>query len=144
MNTSMHKEIVATTPDLHAPESELMVACAAGWLHVVRRLIAAGVDVNHVNEQGESPLTYAATWGHESVVACLLAKGAKIDLPAEPAWSALMYAASRGNRRIVLALLINGADATRKDKNGRTAADLAKNGGHVECASLIKTWSKAD
>lgn len=144
MNTPMQKEVCAGTPEMHAPETELMVACAAGWLHVVRRLIAAGVDVNHINEQGETPLTYAATWGHESVVACLLAKGAKVDHPAEPAWSALMYAASRGNRRIVLALLINGADVARSDKNGRTAADLAKNGGHLECASLIKTWGRPD
>jgi ankyrin repeat protein len=121
-----------------------MVACAAGWLHVVRRLIAAGVDSNHVNEQGETPLTYASTWGHEAVVACLLAKGAKVDHPSTPCWTPLMYAASRGNRRVVLALLINGADIAREDKLGRTAADLAKNAGHMDCASLIKTWGRPD
>jgi uncharacterized protein len=136
--------VVAPPQELHVPESELMVACAAGWLHVVRRLIATGVDANYVSEQGEMPLTYAATWGHESVVACLLAKGAKVDGPTEPAWSPLMYAASRGNRRVVLALLINGADPQRRDKNGRTAADLARNAGHMDCVALMKSWGRAE
>ena len=140
----MHKEVVAAPGETHSPESEMMVACAAGWLHVVRRLIAGGVDANHVNEQGETPLTYAATWGHEAVVACLLAKGAKVDHPSAPSWTPLMYAASRGNRRVVLALLINGADILREDKLGRTAADLAKNAGHMDCASLMKTWGRPD
>jgi ankyrin repeat protein len=140
----MRKEVVAPPPEVNSPESELMVACAAGWLQVVRRLIANGIDANHVNEQGETPLTYAATWGHEAVVACLLAKGAKVDHPVELAWTPLMYAASRGNRRIVLALLINGADVLRHDRNGRTAADLAGNAGHLDCASLIKTWGRPD
>jgi ankyrin repeat protein len=144
MSTQMHKEVVVAPSETHSPESELMVACAAGWLHVVRRLIGAGVDANHVNEQGETPLTYAATWGHESVVACLLAKGAKVDHPGTPSWTPLMYAASRGNRRVVLALLINGADIVRTDRLGRTAADLAKNAGHTDCASLIKTWGRPD
>jgi uncharacterized protein len=148
MSKQMQKEFVAGDREIHTAacevESELMVACAAGWLHVVRRLIAAGVDANHVNQQGETPLTYAATWGHESVVACLLAKGAKVDLPAQPGWSPLMYAAARGNRRTVLALLINGADVLRQDRQGRTAADLAKNGGHLESVALIRTWGRAD
>jgi uncharacterized protein len=140
----MHEEIVAAPNEIHTPESELMVACAAGWLHVVRRLLAAGVDANHVNEQGETPLTYASTWGHETVVACLLAKGAKVDYPAEPAWTPLMYASSRGNRRVIMALLINGADILRRDKLGRTASDLARNAGHLDCAALIKTWARPD
>lgn len=144
MSTQMQKEVVAAPSETHSPESELMVACAAGWLHVVRRLIAGGVDANHVNEQGETPLTYAATWGHESVVACLLAKGATVDHPSKPGWTPLMYAASRGNRRVVLALLIHGANILRVDMLGRTAADLAKNAGHTDCASLIKTWGRPD
>jgi ankyrin repeat protein len=144
MITPMHKEVVAASGEMHTPESELMVACAAGWLHVVRRLLAAGVDANHVNPQGETPLTYASMWGHETVVACLLAKGAAVDHPAAPAWTPLMYASSRGNRRVVLALLINGADILREDKMGRTAGELAKNAGHLDCAALIKTWGRPD
>jgi ankyrin repeat protein len=144
MRNQMHKAVDAPLREVPVPESELMVACAVGWLHVVRRLLAAGVDANHVNQQGETPLTYAATWGHEAVVACLLAKGAKVDHPLESGWTPLMYAGFRGNRRIVLALLINGADVYRRDKNGRTAADLAKNAGHLDCATLMKTWGRPD
>jgi ankyrin repeat protein len=144
MSEQIQKESFVGPQEIRVPESELMVACAAGWLYVVRRLIGAGVDTNHVSVQGETPLTYAATWGHESVVACLLAKGAKVDSPPEPAWTPLMYAASRGNRRIVLALLINGADPQRRDWDGRTAMDLARNAGHLDCVSLIKSWGRGD
>ena len=145
MTRQMHKRAIPVlAPVPRAPESELMVACAAGWLHVVRRLIAAGLDPNHVSEQGETPLTYAATWGHETVVACLLAKGAKVDSPPSPAWTPLMYASFRGNRRIVLALLINGADPQRRDRRGCTAVDLAKSAGRLHCASLIRSWGRED
>ncbi len=144
MRNQTQREAVVALQELSAPESELMVACAAGWMQVVRRLIASGMNANYLNEMGETPLTYAATWGHESVVACLLAKGAGVDGPAEPAWTPLMYAAARGNRRIVLALLINGADPLRRDKNGRNAADLAQKAGHADCATLINSWGRTD
>jgi uncharacterized protein len=140
MTQSLQRQAIRMAPEPRAPDSELMVACAAGWVHVARRLIAAGVDPNYVNEHGETPLTYAATWGHETVVACLLAKGAKVDGPPQPTWTPLMYAALRGNRRIVLALLINGADPQRRDRRGVTAMELAKQAGRLDCVALIRSW----
>ncbi|MBN2576177.1 MAG: ankyrin repeat domain-containing protein [Deltaproteobacteria bacterium] len=121
-----------------AQQSELMVACAAGKLDVVRRLLDAGVDVNHVNAFGETPLTYAVAAQRSAVVSHLLAKGADIELPSRPAWSPLMYAAATGNHHILATLIGWGADVARRDLEGRLPVELARSAGHFRCASLLE------
>jgi len=120
-------------------QSRLMVACAAGWRQTVERLLAKGVDANHVNEDGETPLTYAAAWKRGSVIDCLLANGAVPDLPSQSGWTPLMYAALVGDEPSVVALLDAGADGTRQDSLGRSAAELATTAGHARCAWLIRS-----
>jgi ankyrin repeat protein len=124
-------------PGERTKQSELMVACVAGKLGVVRRLLAAGVDPNHVNEFGETPLTYAVAAQAKRVVALLLSRGANIELPATPSWSPLMYAAAVGNFEVLNLLLNKGADPKRQDRDGRTPAVLAKTAGHFRCAALL-------
>lgn len=124
-------------------QSRLMVACAAGWRRTVERLLAKGVDANHVNEDGETPLTYAAAWKRGSVIDCLLANGAVPDLPSQSGWTPLMYAALVGDETSVVALLDAGADVSRRNAVGRSAAELAAAAGHVRCAWLILSRTAA-
>ena len=143
MNSALeHKKVYPVArppcaPDERTRQSELMVACAAGKLGVVRRLLAAGVDPNHLNEFGETPLNYAVAAQAKRVVAYLLSRGANIELPAPPAWTPLMYAAAVGNFEVLNLLLGKGADPKRQDRDGRTPADLARTAGHFRCAALL-------
>ncbi len=45
-----------------------------------------------------------------------------------------MLAATDGNMEIIGLLINNGADKLLRDKNGETAADWAKRGGHGQIA----------
>jgi ankyrin repeat protein len=117
-------------------QTPLMAACAAGRLPLVKQLVANGVNVNDVNREGESALTYAVVWNQEAVVDYLLAVGARPELPPAPAWSPLMYAAFEGNRHIGAALIAKGADVSRKDGHNRTAADIAGMAGHQGWAAM--------
>jgi ankyrin repeat protein len=122
-------------------QSELMVACAAGKLADVKRLLTAGVDPNHVNAFGETPLTYAVAARRSSVVYHLLSKGADVELPPRPAWSPLMYAAATGNQHVAAALLHYGADVLRRDAEGRSPIELARSAGHFKCAAFLELRS---
>ncbi|EGY53092.1 ankyrin repeat domain-containing protein [Neisseria shayeganii] len=57
-------------------ESALHAAAWAGKVSRVRRLLAAGADVNWRDSSGETALSGAASWGEDAVVRCLLAAGA--------------------------------------------------------------------
>jgi ankyrin repeat protein len=122
-----------------AIQCQLMVACAAGSLSEVIVLLATGAEVNYVNSQGETPLSFAAAWRRRSVLDCLLAMGARPDLPSTAGWSPLMYAASVGDEGSVISLLAAGADIARRDSLGRSAADLARLAGHATCARMIES-----
>lgn len=49
-----------------------------------------------------------------------------------------MEAAATGSTGICMQLLTAGADPQRKDNIGRTAVDIAKQGGHSECAATLE------
>jgi ankyrin repeat protein len=125
-------------PEERAKQSELMVACAAGKLTVVRRLLAAGAELDYINAFGETPLTYAVAAQREGVARHLLAQGANVELPQRPAWSPLLYAAATGNLPLLSALLDKGADVTRLDHEGRSAVDIARKAGHFRSVALLE------
>ena len=52
-------------------------------------------------------------------------------------WTALHCAASNGNLAIATRLLEGGADLTLRTKNGNTALDDARLGGHSEVVALL-------
>jgi ankyrin repeat protein len=58
-----------------------------------------------------------------------LSHGASIDAVDDRGRSALMTAAELGHAEVVGILLGHGADATLRDKTGKTALDLAANDG---------------
>ena len=55
-------------------------------------------------------------------------RGAKVDIESADGTTALMIAARSGVPASVELLLSAGADPTKKDKNGKTAVDYARNG----------------
>lgn len=85
----------------------LCLAAGSGDLASVRRLLAAGAEVNHTKEWGTTPLSSATsdkTPAHTSVMKELLAAGAK------PNWQALIWAARRGSPAMIEMLAAAGAD----------------------------------
>jgi ankyrin repeat protein len=67
----------------------------------------------------------------------LLRAGAAVNALQENDLTLLMWAAAYGHEGSVRLLLAQGADRSLKDNRGKTAADMAREGGHANVVALL-------
>ena len=94
-----------------SPETDaLLRAARAGNADTVRTLLASpNVDVNGVDEHGNTPLIEAARFGHDEVVTALLIAKADVKIKNDEGKTALMLAAENGHDETVTMLTQAGA-----------------------------------
>ncbi|MEE8522435.1 MAG: ankyrin repeat domain-containing protein [Thermoanaerobaculia bacterium] len=136
------------------PEAEDAVGATAVMWAVTRRandalavLVRAGADVRGFQGGlsrpglGRNPLLAALAYHNEDAVALLIEGGADVDAQGGElrVQSPLMLAVERGYPWAVRWLLDAGADAdARREDDGRTALDIAVEGGHTQLAALLE------
>jgi uncharacterized protein len=91
-------------------------------------LLGRGVPVNHQNRSGQTALHYAAMYGSLSATQALIVGGALPNVfdkhGNSPLWAAAL---STSREPEIQALLVRaGADATHKNKAGRSVLDFAR------------------
>lgn len=113
-------------------KSALVYAAARGFTGIAGRLLATGIDVNARYGNNLTALMWAA--GHSNdvppqegaaMVSMLLDKGAQRDDQDDRGRTALMIAAELGHRHVVELLVARGADTALRDRDGKSARDLA-------------------
>lgn len=104
---------------------------------VLGELIAAGCNVNTVDDTGMTPLHVAAFIDLPGAVPMLLEAGAQIEATDEFGDTPLHTAAMRGATRMVEALLGAGADAAAKNAKGMTPKQLAEHYDQTATAELL-------
>ena len=88
----------------------LLRAARAGNADTVRTLLASpNVDVNGIDEHGNTPLIEAARFGHDDVVRALLIAKADLNAKNDEGKTALMLAAEGGHDETVRMLTQAGA-----------------------------------
>jgi ankyrin repeat protein len=113
----------------------LTIAMQEHSLKVARALLARpGVDVNALNQQGESALMMAALKGDLAGAQLLLEHGAKVNLTG---WSPLHYAASGPEPELVQFLLERGAEVDAASPNGSTPLMMAAQYGAEDSVTLL-------
>ena len=78
----------------------------------------------------QHPLLTAVEKGHADMVALLCEKGANVDRIGSYQQSPLMKACIRGDQKMAEALIERGCNPDLRDKEGRTARDLARRHGY--------------
>lgn len=123
----------------------LHYAAASGSTAVVKVLLRGGAQVDLEQAQGLTPAHWASHKGHADVLGILLAYGAPVNAKAEDAATPLHMAANRGHLPCVRLLLEKGARRSSRaewDGASGTAADMAREKGHVRVAKAIETWKR--
>jgi len=117
----------------------LMKASHQGEGGIVRRLLAAGAQLDARNADGNNALWLACVGGHLDVIDILVELGIDIDNRNDNGATPLMYGASSGKATVVARLLAKGADTAPETLDGFTALDLAST---VECLALLRHVSR--
>lgn len=127
-------------PAMTNGKTQLMFWAAIGEEDNVRSLIQSGVDINAVDDDGDTALYYAVSNASQGVVELLLKHGANPNICGSNGVP-LRLAAGRGWTQIVRTLISSGArvDArsTVATTQGVTALMVAAGAGHVECVQIL-------
>jgi len=129
-------------PNTRNPKGEtpLMMAALKSQPNLCRVLIDRGAAVDPAS--GWTPLHYAASGNSLDATKLLLAAGARIDPRAPNRRTPLMLAAQYASEEVVGTLLASGADASIRDQNGASAADLARAQGREKLAEALEQRSR--
>lgn len=143
------KELVKLLLDLGADveyrnssgKTSLMEACYRGHLESAKLIVSHGGSWLTRDHSGFSALHYAVDGGHLNVIAHILNEGVPADDVTDvtlSGWTPLLRTASlEGNTAVAKMLIQHGADASRKDKEGKTVLMLAALNGHEELVKLL-------
>ncbi len=115
----------------------------------VRELVAAGAPLDLDDGSGWSALYWASMQGQARIAKRLLdgkyeGKGADINLQEKLGWAPLMRACYSGQEAVVRLLLERGANATLRNKDGRTALSYARTFKHASIVALLVAHGAPD
>lgn len=129
-------DVTAVSADGFTP---LHFAAFFGREDTVPVLLEAGapVAVAAGNPSAVHPLHSAAAIGSVAICRMLLEAGADVDAQQHGGYTPLMSASLHGNGPLVELLLEHGASRELQSDDGKTAADMARDGGHEEVAGRL-------
>lgn len=100
-------------------------ATREGDLDEVKRLLAAGTNINTKNYHGDTPLHSMTYVGSPAMAELLIENGADVNAENNNGDTPLHYAVLNGNEPVADVLTANGANVNAKNKHGQTPASLA-------------------
>jgi ankyrin repeat protein len=117
-----------------------MLSAFDGHTRTVRMLLDNKARIDTRDSMGRTALMYASSGPNPETVQLLLERKADPNLSdnAEK-FTSLMFAAAEGQVRVVEILLAHGADPTKKDADGETALDFARQNGHTAVIRLLNS-----
>mmetsp|Transcript_42658 Transcript_42658/g.102925 ORF Transcript_42658/g.102925 Transcript_42658/m.102925 type:complete len:425 (+) Transcript_42658:2-1276(+) len=126
-------------------ESPVYNCARGGDPEALKMLLDVGGDPNIVTIDGRVALHEAARWGKVEVVNMLLEAGADVNIAdknmSTPLHESVLWGQPWDDGETTYILMQAGAKADAKNKDGKTALDLAGDDEEDECVGAIKgTW----
>lgn len=123
------------------PVWSLTFATLGDEAQFVEFLLGKGANVDDVDADGLSALSWAVLTNHLDTLQVLLARGAEVNRVDSFGMTPLLYAASIdfGDTAGLEKLIAAGANVQAKNKQGQTALGLAKAFNHSNAARLLSS-----
>ena len=99
--------------------------------------IKGGINVNHVGENGWTPLMIATFNGNENIAKLLIEKGANIHIQDTAGYAPIHWAAFNGFNEVTAILLKKGVNPDTTNRYGWTPLMQAAARGHVEIVQML-------
>lgn len=106
------------------PDEQFLVSLQKGAFDECKKILNSGVDINHKDRSGLSPIFSCTLPQHCKALRFLISSGANINMLGPQGNTALHYAVERGCMEIILILLLNGADVNIVNENKQKPEDL--------------------
>lgn len=135
----------AQTPNQHTKQGwHPLHRCAQnGDSRLMELMTAKDLEVDPVNERGDTPLLLSCRLGHYLMAVGLVARGADVNkVGGMSGRSPLHEAAYVGHRAIAECLIHNGAKIDARDRAGLTPAELAVQAEREGVVKLIQSLAK--
>jgi len=126
-----------TTIAWQSASATVAAAAREANINEVRKLIAAGSDVNAPDSDGTSPLLWAAHQADSELVALLLDAGADANAANAFGVTPLLEAARVGDAATIAELLDGGADIAAATRDGETPLMAAARAGSASAVTLL-------
>lgn len=108
-------------------------------LQAVRHALEDGLDIDIVDETGNTPLQYSALIGDTAMVSLLLDNGAQIDRQTTLGMTALMTACANNQAKVVRLLLARGANPHLSARlPAKNALQFAEGNGARDAADALR------
>ena len=115
----------------------LLDAAALGNIDAVKALLAAGVQKNVVDHNGETALHCAARYGKENVIAYLLTQSSTDKLRNTDQSIALFYAAKFEQAELIRFLIQKGVNVNVREGHGKTPLHYAAETGNLDVINIL-------
>lgn len=123
-----------------SPNTPLMFLIPTHRVDSVRALLDAGGKVDETDPDGTTLLAWAAISNRVDMAKLLIARGADVNHVDKLGMTALLYAASidYGDSAMIDLLLKSGAQLSARNKDGKTALDLAREYKHTHLIASLE------
>ena len=98
----------------------------------ITKLLAQGVDINHVDSEGNGGINHAASNNQVNCLRFLEANGAAFEIVNKAGNTPLHVACEKGFKEVILNLLLAGVDPLQGNNEGKKAGE-----GNIEAKMMI-------
>lgn len=112
-------------------------ACGFGRIHLVKRFIEEGIDINWVSFTHDCCPIHVASQGKPEVVKLLIEAKCDVNVKDSRGMTPLHHAAMKGEVEILQMLIEAGSELNTQDKNGWTPLHNAAYWAHLKVAELL-------
>lgn len=123
----------------------LISAAITPHLEIIQMLINNGANINIQDQNGYTILMYAIDKNHKNIIDQILKNShVNIDIQTNNGNTALHIAVNNGNTKVVEELLLANADINIKNKQNKSAKDIAQEKNYQEIVRLINIRESAN